>query len=195
MNSIPYWSRVLVLLTLAIVLMIRDRGKGGSKRRWEYTCLFLFGIAGSGYGAINDLITVHISPDYFILGKGLRAGESLTTNAIQLGSQAGFSAAAIACAVWLFALRHTPVPYLCRLIAGKAWLPFVSAATCSVVFPLFFHGADPLLFSRQLEGIISHHEIISFITVWWVHVGAYLGLCAGVAGAIILTRQQVLTNS
>lgn len=190
MNSIPYWCRVAALLALAAVLIFHDMRKGSSTRLWEYGCLFLVGTVGAVYGAANDAITVWMSPDYFVLGKGLDAGESLTSNAIRLGSQAGFSAAVIACAIWLFALRHTPAPRRCRLLAATAWLPFATAVAFSLGGAVFLRRLDPLRFSLRLAGIITPDRVMAFLTVWWVHAGAYLGLCAGLTGAIMLTRKQ-----
>src|ERR1041384_40139 len=55
------------------VLALRDwRRHGNQATRWkEY--LFLLGavIAALIYGAINDQVTVTISPEYFLYGKGL----------------------------------------------------------------------------------------------------------------------------
>lgn len=184
----------MALLALATTLVIRDRRKGNSTRLWEYACLFMFGIVGAAYGAANDAITVRVSSDYFTLGKGLSAGALLTANATRLGAQAGFSATVIACAVWLFALRHTPAPNRCRIIAVNAWLPVVTAVGFSIAGPLLLGRIDPLQFSQRLEGIISPSRITSFIAVWWAHMGAYFGLCAGVTGAIIRTRRQINTG-
>lgn len=190
MSNIPYSCRVLALVVLATALVVHDRRKGRSARLWEYGCLFLLGIVGAAFGAANDAITVRISPDYFALGKGLAAEPSLAFNAIRLGSQAGFSAAVIACAIWLFALRHAPAQPRCRLIATAAWLPFAAAVVLSIAFPVALERVDPLRFSQRLAGIISSGQIRSFITVWWAHTGAYVGLCVGLAAGIMLTRQQ-----
>jgi hypothetical protein len=191
MNSIPYCYRIVALLVLAVVLVLHDMRKGSSGCLMEYGCLFLVGIIGAVYGAANDAITVRISPDYFALGKGLTAVPSLTSNAIRLGGQAGFSAAAIACAVWLFALRRAPVPHRCRLIATNVWQPFAAAIVLSVALLLLLNRADPLQFSQRLDGIISPSQIASFITVWWIHTGAYLGLCAGLAAAMLVTGRRI----
>ena len=191
MNNIPYWCRVAALLALAAVLVFHDMRKGSSARLWEYGCLFLVGIIGAAYGAANDAITVRISPDYFSLGKGLTTEPSLTSNAILLGAQAGFSAAAVACALWLFALRRSPAPHRCRLIAANAWLPLAAAIVLSIAFPRILSRFDPFGFFQRLDGIISPDRMRSFVMAWWVHTGAYLGLCVGLVAAIMLTRRQI----
>ena len=187
MIEIPYWSRVLTLLVLAVAMVINDRRKGTTVRQWEYGCLFAMGVVGALYGAVNDAVTSSISPDYFAIGKQLGFGPSLKSHAIQLGAEAGFSAAAIACAVWQFTLRHTPVRCRCRLIACALWLPLTSAVLLSASAGLFLARFAPLGFSFQLAGDLRESQIRAFVTVWWVHVGAYLGLTLGLAGGIALT--------
>ncbi len=188
MNSIPYWSRLVALLALAICMIVYDRRKGSTARQWEYGCLFLFGAVGAVYGAANDAITAGISPDYFVLGKGLDAGAGLRARAIMLGGKAGFSAGAVACVLCHLLLRRVPAPSRCIRILRRIWIPFVLAGTLAVLAPLVLGHADPLGFHAQLIDLISAERIASFLTVWWTHMGAYLGLIMGLCTVIAMSK-------
>lgn len=190
MIEIPYWARVLALLALAAAMVVYDRRKGATVRQWEYGCLLLSGIVGAVYGAANDAVTVSLSPEYFAVGKGLGFGPSLKLHAVQLGAEAGFSAAVIACAVWQFSLRHSPAPRRCRLIACAGWLPLACAGLFATFAGLLFSRLDPLDFTLQLADVLDGSQARAFVTVWWVHLGTYLGLILGLAGGITLTRRH-----
>lgn len=190
MIYIAYWVRILALLTVATVMIAYDRRKGSVVRQWEYGCIFFAGLLGAAYGAANDAITVSISPAYFTIGKGLELGGTLHSEAVQLGAAAGFSGAAIAAAIWLFALRKRRVPERCLLIASHAWIPLAGALSLSAVGgALISFRFDPLDFSEQLSDMLRENQIDAFLTVWWVHIGAYLGLTLGLAAGIMLTRR------
>lgn len=170
---------------MAAALVCYDRCKGKNTRQWEYGCLFLVGILGAMYGALNDAVTFRLSPDYFTFGKGLDAEvASPTLDAMRLGAEAGFSAAVVACAVWQFILRRTPAPNRCRLILRWVWLPLVSAAAFSLAMPAAFGRLDPMAYSSHLAGLISKARIAAFLVVWWAHIGVYTGFCVGLAAAI-----------
>lgn len=190
MINIPYWTRIVALLALAVAMMIHDRRKGSVVRQWEYGCVLLAGVVGAVYGAVHDAITVSISSEYFAIGKNLGFGPSLRSDAVRLGLQAGFSAAVIACSIWLFTLRHTAAQHRCRLIARMAWLPVGTALVLSTVGGSLLYRLDPLHLHRQLGGTLSETQIRAFVTVWWIHMGAYLGVILGLIAGIVKTRKQ-----
>ena len=192
MAGIPYTFRVGALLLLAGVMVLHDRlyrqGRGG--RVWEYGFLFLTGILGALYGAANDAVTSGMSPEYFTAGKGLSETGPLRQQAVVLGAQAGFSAGAIACAIWQFVLRRMPARERCLLILRHIWVPFVLALSLAVLFPLVCGHADPLRFAVRLDGTLSAADRPGFLTVWWVHLGTYSGLTAGMGAGIYMTKKH-----
>jgi len=194
MPDISYSLRFVVLLAFAAAMVLLDRllHRENSVRIWEYVCLFLVGGIGALYGAANDAVTVTLSSEYFIFGKGLSVGPQLTFNAIRLGAQAGFSAGAVACAVWQFALRRIPAPKRCSLILKHFWIPLSLACALSFVCPVLFATFDPLSLIDQFDGIIPPNRFSAFMTVWWIHMGAYLGLTAGLALVILKTRKSAV---
>ena len=192
--NIPYRSRVIALMILATAMVVHDRRRGCTNRQWEYGWLFLAGIIGAIYGVVNDTITVSISPDYFELGKGLSVDSGLRHQAILLGGKAGFSAGASACVLWQFILRHVPAPTRCRMILRWIWIPFTLAGSLAFILPIILGHTDPLGFGERLVGVISRERIDSFLTVWWAHIGAYLGLIIGLLTAIAMSRIKVESN-
>jgi len=68
------------------------------------------------------------------------------------------------------------------------WLPFACAAMLAATLSLACRTLDPFHFRAKLSGIISDDAISRFLTAWWVHMGAYIGLFTGVISGIVLTR-------
>ena len=193
MPNIPYVFRIGALITLAVIMVLHDRlfcqGKG--QRDWEYGFLFLVGLLGALYGAANDAVTSGLSPAYFMVGKGLAGVGTLKHQAIVLGAQAGFSAAVIACAICQFVLRRIPARQRCLLILRQLWIPFVLAPFLGLVLPVVCGHADPLHFADRLQGVMSENDLPGFLTVWWAHIGTYVGLIAGVVACVYITQKRV----
>ncbi len=108
-------------------------------------------------GAVNDLITSSISPEYFTLGKGLDEGPDLRLRAGLFGLQVGFSAGVIGGAVCLFASRRkssrSPVRF--SRLFQLLWMPVTGAIFCGVALPLAFSQFDPAKFSDQLNTLLD----------------------------------------
>lgn len=192
-ETIPYWSRILVLLLLISLSGGIDWYRHGPKatKPQEYAFVILTGVIGSLFGLFNDLITASISPEYFILGKGLAPGNGLTMRATILGMKAGFSAGAIAGAICLYAssrrCRLPALPY--RSLLELLWRPVVLAATTAFIFALFFRQYDPLNFSGELADVLDSQQIQRFLLVWWMHLGLYLSLLVSVPWMVVdITR-------
>src|SRR5580658_10402493 len=103
-NYFPFSYRVVLLLGLMLVVAAADfywKGPQATKFR-EYGFIVIAGAIGAAVGLANDLITSSISPDYFILGKGLEDGPNFRAQAGLFGLQVGFSAGVIGGAVSLF---------------------------------------------------------------------------------------------
>lgn len=188
LDSIPFWIRLLALAMLmtgaALVDFVRRRDQA---TRWkEY--LFLWGVAGVAAlcGAANDAMTVWISPDYFVLGKGLSA-EGVRIGAVALGAKAGFSAGAAAAAVCLYAAsagRRYPPLELSRWVR-LSWRPFVTAPAGAVLVFLSRDAFHSLRVVRDLTEVIGPERTAAFVRVWAVHAGVYAGLAAGLVWMLI----------
>lgn len=67
------------------------KGREATKFR-EYGFVLLAGAIGAAAGLVNDLITSSISPDYFILGKGLEDGPGFRMQVAIFGLIVGLAA-------------------------------------------------------------------------------------------------------
>ena len=171
---------LVAVLSLAAGLELRLRGREAS--RWkEYLFLLGCGAAGALFGVANDLVTSRISPEYFILGKGVAEGTAFLAGVIRVGIEAGCSGGLIAGCVLLYAnnprpgFSRLPFPGLAGFIgrimifcasgALLAWL-ILRLTPLSRVRPDFLSGLTPV----QASG---------FVRVWGMHLGLYAGLAVG----------------
>jgi hypothetical protein len=188
----PFSYRVACLLALMAVVVIVDFSRHGaqaSKYR-EYGFILIAGMTGAVVGFVNDWMTCSLSPDYFLIGKGLEPGPDLRMRAGKLGLQAGLSAGIIGGAVCLFASVNK-VPFsaarMRRLLAGL-WMPLLGAALLGLGLPAVAGRLDPFHFSAQLGSMLTDERISRFQEVWWRHTGLYGGMIIGL-GALILVQR------
>jgi ABC-type cobalt transport system substrate-binding protein len=177
--------RIILLLSLMLIISLVDLYRNGARatRFREYGFILITGAMGGGVGLVNDLITSSISPDYFILGKGLQETPDLRMQAGLFGLRVGFSAGVIGGALCLYASRrkspHPPLQFFPLFQA--LWMPVLGAILCAILLPLALSRFDPARLSVQLDTMISAEKIARFRQVWWAHVGLYAGLVIGLA--------------
>lgn len=194
----PFWNRAALLAGLMLVGAAVDRWRHGeaANRHKEYGFIWLTGIIGCLAGGINDLITSSISPDYFILGKGLAGGEGFRLRAVLFGVQEGLSAGVIAGAICVYVARggskRPPVEFnfLFRLL-GR---PICCAAAGALLVPVLAGHYDPAGLALKMSETEQAQTIVpAFLRVWWIHTGLYAGLLAGVlwmVAAIMVKRRR-----
>jgi hypothetical protein len=191
-NSFSYRVALLIGLMLIVSLVDFYRNGAQSEKFREYGFVLIAGVVGAIVGFVNDLITSSISPDYFILGKGLEESPDLRIQAALFGLQVGFSAGVIGGAVCLYASRrksaYPPAKFspLLRLL----WMPVTGAILGGIALPLVFSKFDPARFSVQLYPLLSPESIGRFRQVWWTHVGLYAGMIIGLAAMIIRAAKE-----
>jgi hypothetical protein len=186
--------RVALLLGLMLVVSLVDYYRNGSRavKFREYGFVIIAGVVGAMVGFVNDLITSSISPDYFILGKGMEESPDLQIQAGLFGLQVGFSAGVIGGAVCLYASRrksaHPPAEFSClfRLL----WMPVAGAIFGGIALPLGFSKFDPARFSAQLDTLLSAERISRFRQVWWTHIGLYTGMVIGLTAMILRAAKE-----
>jgi hypothetical protein len=188
----PFYYRVGLLVGLMAVVAGVDfwrHGREGSKYR-EYGFVLMAGMAGALAGFVNDWITSSISPDYFILGKGLEAGDDLRLRAGVFGLKTGLSAGIIGGAVCLFAAARKSgfPPEQARAMLQALWMPVLGAVLLGVTLPVIAGGFDPVGLSARLDAVLKAEQIARFRLVWWIHTGLYAGLAAGLAAMIVRTK-------
>jgi hypothetical protein len=189
MNLNAFSYRVALLLGLMLVVSWVDFYRNGAQavKFREYGFVIIAGMVGAVFGFVNDLITSSISPEYFILGKGLEESPDLRMQAGLFGLRVGFSAGVIGGAVCLYASRRKstfPPAKFSRLLQ-LLWMPVAGAILCGIALPLVFSKFDPARFSSQLPGLLDAGGINRFLQVWWTHVGLYTGMLIGLVAMIL----------
>jgi len=178
-------------MTVVALADLRRNGQQATRFR-EYGFILLAGAVGAVVGFVNDLITSSISPEYFLLGKGLDEGPDLRFRAGLFGLQVGFSAGIIGGAICLFVTRRKssdPQVEFGRLLR-MLWIPVIAAVFGGLVVPLVCAKFDPAHFSAQLAPILDDAMISHFREVWWIHIGLYLGMAIGLVIMLIRATGQ-----
>jgi hypothetical protein len=195
LEEFPFSYRVALLLGLMTVAATVDywRRRKESTRYLEYSFICIAGILGGLCGFANDCLTSSISPDYFILGKGLVTGDGLRWRAGVYGLKAGFSAGAVGGAVCLFLCgRNSRFSMDQMLLLLKAlWMPVAGAVLLGMFLPMIAGRWDPLGLSNHLNSLLDTDQIGRFRRVWWIHMGLYAGLTIGLIAMILRSKIQV----
>jgi hypothetical protein len=186
MDDRPFlWRLGLLLVVLAVVAALdRWRYRARATRWREYLVLLACGAVGGVLGAAIDQVTATISPDYFVLGKGLPAGAGFRRAVAWLGFQAGFVTGCIAGGLLLWAGQperyRVQIGYrgLCRRLP----LPVLGALLLAVPMGLVVPAWDPLGLGEVLAAELPPPRLARFLTVWGVHLGLYTG---GVLGTLL----------
>ena len=135
----------LLLLTLLLmsVALVELWLKGPAARRWkEYLFLYGSGTFAALLGALNDAYTVSVSPDYFISGKGLEAGDGLMLRAMGFGARAGFVAGIILAGCLLLRYRSAAWRDLSRFVVYIAGGAVAIGVLLHILLPAFLSDLD-----------------------------------------------------
>jgi hypothetical protein len=193
-NHLQFLYRIVLLLGLMLVVSLVDFYRNGARstKFREYGFIIITGAVGAVIGFVNDLITSSISPDYFILGKGLEESSDLRIQAGLFGLRVGFSAGVIGGAVCLYASQRKsayPSIKFSRLLR-MLWMPVTGAIFCGIALPLGFSKFDPARFSVQLDTLLDAERISRFRQVWWTHIGLYAGMVIGLTAMLLRAAKE-----
>lgn len=151
--------------------------------RWKsYGVALVVGLVGAVVGAGIDSVTVQLSPDYFVLGKGLSPSQ-LPAAAWALGLRAGGPVGVGVGLLWVFVLERRPQPWAPALVRwGAVTLGAVLVST--VAFGLG-PVIDPMGLEPQVVGLLGAERTEAFLLVWRTHLGAYVGGGVGALGGTL----------
>jgi MFS family permease len=197
-------ARISVGCAIFLALAISDLLKNGrSASRWrEYLFLLASVLVALIYGVLNDLITCHISPEYFLYGKGLDEilGNHRSSNTAQLpweaakvGMKATWTVGLIVGVALLWA--NNPSPRFPRLTTRKLFQVMPIVVGCSLLIAMILAvggGTGGLAFlSEDFRDMIHRDEFrpYRFMTVYGIHLGGYLGGLLGTLLAVLRIRQ------
>jgi hypothetical protein len=188
------WARVLV--GLAALLTLFARAAHDPRRAKEYGFLAATTAAAAAYGIAHDRITATLSPEYFLLFKGLADDPRPFRVAVTLlAVRASWWTGALAGAALLVANNPRPggqppqLPY--AALARLAAIPFTLAALTATLFGAV-NAADPLGLSATARALVAPDRVRAFLVVWGAHAGSYVGGLVGVvcASAAIVVRRR-----
>jgi hypothetical protein len=148
---------------------------------------------GAAFGAVNDyLVSARLSPEYFVLGKGIAEGPGFGGRVAFLGLLAGFGPGALCMCLFLYAnSRESKGPSLSfRRLLSLAWMPLAGAMVFGAVIPACFSRTDPLKFQDFAGRIMAAQRVSRFLLVWWIHGGIYLGFIIGTLAGILAIRRE-----
>jgi len=195
MDTIRSWSglesfgsRCLALLAFALVVSSVDVAlHGRSASRWrEYALLFLAAAAGALCGAAVDAVTSAVSPDYFVIAKGIRAGEGFRLRAVALGAQAGTGYGALLGGVLLFSAGRgfsRDPPAVRRIVRACLTIPAWGLAAGAAALIAASISPISLPWFRELVGI-PDDAVRRMSAAWLCHLGLYAGALVGLVVAI-----------
>lgn len=190
-----FWRLAALLLLMSIVAAIDWWRNRAAATRWrEYSFLLAAGFLGGLIGVANDLVTSAISPDYFVVGKGIPADEHFRVHVVSLGFQAGLVMGMLIGGVYLIAnnpSRHRSRLSMLRLFRF-ALPPVLAAVLCAPIVSWLISRWDPLNFRspEQLGAILAPIQISQFLAVWGLHLGMYAGGLLGTVFAVFAIRQK-----
>jgi hypothetical protein len=175
---------------------LRRRGRAATRWR-EYAVLLAAVAAALAYGAVNDQVTVSISPEYFLQAKELaqvvgdppRSAVALRWEAAKVGLKATWSAGLLIGVVLL--LANNPWGTLPRLPNRRlvATLPIVliAAAGLGVLGGALGYAGVMTNWSTDFQDIVRADlwRPRRFMAAWGVHLGGYVGGLVGTVIAVV----------
>lgn len=153
------------------------------------------------YGILHDQITATLSPEYFLLGKGLVADTRPFRWAVTLlAANACWPLGVLAALALRFANEpsdHLPRQLSLRSLLQFSCLPVLAAFICAISFGFVPANFDPWKQKDIAETIVGAEHATSFVRVWRVHIGSYFGGALGliVAGFFIRRERRKFTRA
>ena len=187
--------RVMLGVLFFIILGLVDYWRHPSNPRRAKEYLFLFSCAGiaMAYGVVHDFVTYHISPDYFIWGKGIESAvDGFNLDVVKLALMAAWSAGLIAGVVLLIANnpRRGQPQLSYPALYSQGLVPLGGSMVFGGTFGLLCF-AFALRFSDYLPNLQDSPAERRFMTTWGIHVGSYLGGAVGlILAAVRITRRR-----
>jgi hypothetical protein len=154
-----------------------------------YGILLLASIAAGVVGLAFDQLTVTLSPEYFILGKGL-AEEGLRLQVAWLGFRSALPAGALVAGVGLLCSRAR------REFSWRSWLlRFAGGLPLALaILPFAMLLADPFAVRASSVEAMSDAACSRYLVVWGMHIGAYVGTALGIGFALWPARPSTTVS-
>lgn len=179
--------RIPLLGAFLVAGVIYDRWRHGTegRRAKEYGLLLGCGLLGALVGVLQDLISLRVSADYFVFGKGIERDGDFTRQVLLMGSYAGFVAGLVLGGLLL--LVNQPRPN--RAVLGyrallKRGVPRTLGPALLGVPAGFGLGPSSPLRTQVGKNLLPPEALEPFLQVWGMHYGLYGGALLGVGWAL-----------
>lgn len=128
-------------------------------------------------GAAFDQLTVSLSRDYFVFGKGLHP-DGLRLAVAWLGFRSALPLGAAVTGLALLRRRHGRFTWL-------RWLTSIGAcvAVAILIFAALNVALDPFAVRAEAAHALAPEAITRYLLVWGLHTGVYVGSVFGLAVA------------
>lgn len=193
--DLSFPQRVSLLVALFTLFAFADwfRNRSNATRYREYLFVAATGALGSLFAVVNDLVTMRISPAYFIDFKGIPEGPDFAAGVLNLAIGAGLFAGIVLGAGLLMANsvgRH-PARLTLRQLAPYLLLPLTLAPPTALTVGIFYREFQPQFVIEVAEKYLSSGGLPEFAFVWGVHTGQYAGALAGeVFACLLIVRKR-----
>ena len=180
--------RIPLLGVFLIAGVIYDRWRHGAagRRAKEYSLLLGCGLLGALVGLLQDLISIRVSPDYFVLGKGIEDDADFTRQVLLLGTYAGFIAGLVLGGLLLLANqpRPTRATLSYRALLSRGVSRTLGLALAGVPLGFLIGPGSPLR-GQVGRNLLPPEALERFLQVWGMHYGLYGGAALGVCWALV----------
>ena len=186
----------LIFLILGLLDLRRN---GRQARRWrEYLFLLACVLAALCYGAANDLITVRISPEYFLYGKELsplveKHPDRLPWEATKVGLKATWTVGLLIGVACLIANnpRRDRLSLTYGQLGRRVAVVFGSALTCALLLGVIGFKGGLVASSVDFQEMVARDQFrpYRFMAVFGIHLGGYVGGLIGAIVAVISIRR------
>jgi hypothetical protein len=181
----------------------RERAMSGlvEQKAKEYVFLLYAALAATAYAVVHDQLTATLSPEYFLVGKGL-AGDPhpLRWAVTLLAARAGFGPGLLVGVALLVSnnpRRAGAPPQLpFRALVKLSLVPLVLAATTAclagVVNAFVRIGSE-----TAVALLVPPERAPAFAIVWAIHAGSYAGalLGTGVSALLVMARRRATRSA
>ncbi|MDG0816469.1 hypothetical protein [Bdellovibrio svalbardensis] len=162
----------LCVLSLYAYIDWRKNGKNATRFK-EYSFVILVSMLTVLFAILHDFITVTISKDYFVIGKGLDESR-LYSQTAWLAIRAAYGPGLLIGAVYVFLnnpSRNLPQLSYRQLLSNLRW-PLYFAIGMAIVFGILGY-LDVLIRKSDFQNVVSNPDL--FLAVWGIHWGTYVG--------------------
>ncbi|RYZ57888.1 MAG: hypothetical protein EOP07_08605 [Proteobacteria bacterium] len=177
--DLPVFLRILIAISCLILIMLGEKVLKREKAfRWKGYCLWLvMSVFGLIFGFALDLLTIHLSPEYYRIGKCV-AVDNLWLTSLNVGGAAGFLAGALMGGFILMrnkdlVTKSETIPWRILIPTRSIFIMATVGIAIAYIVPLI---VTP---SPSMSALLTPEQIKPFFQVQQIHAGAYLGAAIG----------------